>query len=103
MGSNAADVTTILMAALALYVIFTRLKNWLESNIPIYYYVFLVIYMRAVEGSVPLWLSLAGLCCALMLRFEFMNEIFIRVIKCIEFAILGVIIYLCVNMVWQFP
>ncbi|MGD0295781.1 MAG: hypothetical protein ABSE86_01615 [Bryobacteraceae bacterium] len=100
--SNAASVTTILMAALALYVIYTRLKNWLESNVPIFYYVFLVIYMRAIEGSVPIWLSLAGMCCALILRFEFMNELFIKVVKFIEMAILAVIIYLCVTMVWQF-
>jgi hypothetical protein len=100
--SNAASVTTILMAALALYVIYTKLKNWLESNVPIFYYVFLVIYMRAIEGSVPIWLSLAGMCCALILRFEFMNELFIKVVKFIEMAILAVIIYLCVTMVWQF-
>jgi hypothetical protein len=100
--SNAASVTTVLMAALALYVMYTRLKNWLESNIPIFFYVFLIIYMRAVDGSVPLWLSLAGMCCALILRFEFMNEFFIRVVKFLEFAVLAVIIYLCVTMVWQF-
>ncbi len=100
--SNAASVTTVLMAAMALYVIYTRLKNWLESNVPILYYIFLVIYMKAVDGSVPIWLSLAGLCCALILRFEFMNEFFIRVVKFIEIAILAVIIYLCVTMVWQF-
>jgi hypothetical protein len=100
--SNAASVTTILMAALALYVIYTRFKNWLESNVPIFYYVFLVIYMRAVDGSVPLWLSLAGMGCALILRFEFMNELFTKVVKFIEIVILAVIIYLCVTMVWQF-
>ena len=100
--SNAASVTTILMAALALYVMYTRLKNWLESNVPIFFYVFLIIYMRAVDGSVPLWLSLAGICCALILRFEFMNEFFIKVVKFLEFAVLAVIIYLCVTMVWQF-
>jgi hypothetical protein len=38
----------------------------------------------------------------LILRFEFMNEVFIRIVKFIEFAILAVIIYLCVSMVWQF-
>jgi hypothetical protein len=100
--SNAANVTTILMAALAVYVMYTRLKNWLDSNVPLLYYIFLVIYMKAVDGSVPLWLSLAGLGCALILRFEFMNEIFTRVLKFIEFAVLAVIIYLCVTMVWQF-
>jgi hypothetical protein len=100
--SNAASVTTVLMAVLALYVIYTRLKNWLESNIPLYYYVFLVIYMKAIEGSVPLWLSLAGMGCALILRFEFINEIFTRVVKFVEMIILAAIIYLCVTMVWQF-
>jgi hypothetical protein len=100
--SNAASVTTVLMAVLALYVIYTRLKNWLESNIPLYYYVFLVIYMKAIEGSVPLWLSLAGMGCALILRFEFINEIFTRVVKFVEMIVLAAIIYLCVTMVWQF-
>jgi hypothetical protein len=100
--SNAANVTTVLMAVLALYVIYTRFKNWLESNVPIFYYIFLIIYMRAVEGSVPMWLSLAGMGCALILRFEFMNEIFIKVVKFIEFAVLAAIMYLCITMVWQF-
>jgi len=100
--SNAANVTTILMAALAVYVMYTRLKNWLDSNVPILYYVFLIIYVRAVDGDVPIWLSLAGMGCALILRFEFMNEIFTRVVKFIEFGVLSVIIYLCVTMVWQF-
>jgi hypothetical protein len=51
---------------------------------------------------VPLWLSLAGLCCALIMRFEFLNEFFIKVMKFIEMTILAVIIYLCLTMVWQF-
>jgi len=100
--SNAASVTTVLMAAFALFVIYTRLKNWLESNVPILFYLFLVIYMKAVEGTVPLWLSLAGFGCALILRFEFMNEVFIKIVKLIEMFILAAIIYLCVTMVFQF-
>jgi hypothetical protein len=58
--------------------------------------------MQAVEGSVPLWLSLAGLCCALILRFEFMNEVFIRIVKLLEMVVLVIISYLCVTMIWQF-
>jgi hypothetical protein len=100
--SNAASVTTALMAAFALFVIYTRLRNWLESNVPLLFYIALIAYMKAVDGSVPLWLSLAGLGCALLLRFEFINELFIKVVKFIEMAILAAIIYLCVTMVWQF-
>jgi hypothetical protein len=90
------------MAAFAMFVIYTRLRNWLESNIPILFYLFLIIYMKAVDGSVPLWLSLAGLGCALVLRFEFINLWVTRVMKFIETGILAVIIYLCVTMVWEF-
>ena len=100
--SNAASVTTALMAAFALFVIYTRLKNWLESNVPLLYYLALIIYMKAVEGNVPMWLSLAGLCCALILRFEFMNEVFIRIVKLLEMVVLVIISYLCVTMIWQF-
>ena len=100
--SNAASVTTALMAAFALFVIYTRFKNWLESNVPLLYYLALIIYMQAVDGNVPLWLSLAGLCCALILRFEFMNEVFIRIVKAVEMVALVIICYLCVIMIWQF-
>ena len=100
--SNAASVTTALMAAFALFVIYTRLKNWLESNVPLLYYLALIIYMNAVDGNVPMWLSLAGLFCALILRFEFMNEVFIRIVKLVEMVVLVVICYLCVTMIWQF-
>jgi hypothetical protein len=99
---NAANVTTVLIAAFGLFVIYTRLKNWLESNIPILFYVALILYMKAVDGSVPLWLSLAGLSCALILRFEFINEFFMRTVKFIEIALVSVISYLCVTMVWEF-
>jgi hypothetical protein len=100
--SNAESVTTGLMAAFALFVIYSRFKNWLESNVPILFYIALIAYMKAVDGAVPLWLSLAGFGCALTLRFEFMNEVFIRIVKIIELCILVAIIYLCVTMIWQF-
>ena len=58
--------------------------------------------MSAIDGSVPLWLSLAGFGLALTLRFEFMNEAFTRIVKIIELLVLAVIIYLCATMVWQF-
>lgn len=99
--SSTVSVTTGLMAAFALVVVYARLKNWVDSNIPIFFYVAMIIYMRAVDGSVPLWLLLAGLACTLTLRFEFMNNFFIRVLKVIELAVLAGIIYLCVIMITQ--
>ena len=67
-------VTTALMVAFALLVIYVRMKNWLDSNVPLYFYIILIVYMRAVDGTVPVWLI-----CRVrpaMLRFEFMNHFF---------------------------
>jgi hypothetical protein len=99
MKTDALTVTTALIVAFALFVIYTRLKNWLDSNVPIFFYVILIAYMKSVDGTVPLWLMLAAFALALVLRFEFMNVTFARVVKVFELCALGGIIYLCVQMI----
>jgi hypothetical protein len=100
--NDAISVTTGLVAVFGLFVIYTRLKNWLESNVPLLFYIALISYMKAIDGNVPLWLSLAGFGCALILRFEFMNDFFMKTIKLIEMIIIGAIIYLCATSILQF-
>ena len=99
MSTDALNVTTALLVAFALFVIYTRLKNWLDSNVPIFFYVILIAYMKAVEGTVPLWLMLTAFALALVLRFEFMNVTFARIVKIVELCALGAIIYFCVEMI----
>jgi hypothetical protein len=99
MTTDALNVTTALIVAFALFVIYTRLKNWLDSNVPIFFYVILIAYMKAVEGTVPLWLMLTAFALALVLRFEFMNVTFARIVKIVELCALGAIIYFCVQMI----
>src|SRR6202035_1727848 len=96
--SDAITVTTALMVAFALFVIYTRLKNWLDSNVPIFFYVILIAFMKSVDGSVPLWLMLTGFALALVLRFEFMNISFARIVKVLELCVLGAVIYFCIQM-----
>jgi len=100
--NDAISVTTGLVAVFGLFVIYTRLKNWLESNVPLLFYIALISYMKAIDGDVPLWLSLAGFGCALILRFEFMNTFFTKAVKLLEMVIIAAIIYLCSKMIWQF-
>ena len=99
MTTDALNVTTALIVAFALFVIYTRLKNWLDSNVPIFFYVILIAYIKAVEGTVPLWLMLTAFALALVLRFEFMNVTFARIVKIVELCALGAIIYFCVQMI----
>jgi phosphoglycerol transferase MdoB-like AlkP superfamily enzyme len=97
--SDALTVTTALMVAFALFVIYTRFKNWLDSNVPIFFYVILIAFVKSVDGTVPLWLMLAAFALGLVLRFEFMNVTFARVVKVFELCALAAIIYFCVQMI----
>jgi hypothetical protein len=97
--SDALTVTTALIIAFALFVIYTRFKNWLDSNVPIFFYVILIAFMKSVDGDVPLWLMLTSFALALVLRFEFMNVTFARIVKVLELCALAGIIYLCIRMI----
>ena len=96
------SVTTLLLVAFALFVIYIRTKNWLDSNIPIIYYVAMVIYVRSIDNPrLPLWVVLVGFALGGLLRFEFMNPVFTRIVKALELVTLAVIVYLSLAMILQ--
>ena len=95
--SGASQVTLGLLILFGLFVVYTRFKNWFQSNIPIFFYIVLFAYMQN-DGSVPLWLICTGFALALLLRFEFMNNGFTRVVKFLELSALGVMLYLSASM-----
>jgi hypothetical protein len=99
-ASTPYTVTTTLLAAFAVFVIFIRLKGWIDSNIPLIFYLATITYMRAIQGAVPVWLICAGFGLTLLLRFEFMNPSFIRVARVLEIGVLGVLVYLCLTMIF---
>ena len=101
-SANAFAVTTGLMAAFACFVVYIRIKNWLDSNVPIIFYIALLIYMKSVDGSVPLLLIAVSFALGLLLRFEFMNPFFIRIVKVLELCTLAAIIYFCLAMIIEF-
>ena len=86
----------MLMMAFAGFVIFTRLRNWLDSNVPIFFYVALLAYQRwaAEISKIPWWLILASFGLGLTMRFEFMNPFFTKIVKFLEICTLAAIVYL---------
>jgi hypothetical protein len=96
--SSASEITLGLLILLGLFVVYTRFKNWLQSNIPIFFYVLLIVYMQANDGSVPFWLICTGFALALILRFEFMNNGFTRFVKFLELSALAATLYLSAGM-----
>lgn len=89
------------MVAFALFVIYVRVKNWLDSNVPLFFYVILIVYMQAVDGIVPVWLIMAGFGLTMLLRFEFLNPLLTKSVKFLEICALVGMVYLGMRMVLQ--
>ncbi|MGA2879476.1 MAG: hypothetical protein ABSG13_11035 [Bryobacteraceae bacterium] len=100
--SNAASVTAVLIIGFGLFVMYTQWKNWFDSNLTLIFYVVFFGFMRSIDGVVPFWLTCSGFGLALMLRFEFMNTGFTRVIKYLELGALGAMLYLSTTMLVRF-
>jgi hypothetical protein len=100
--SNASSVTLVLLIAFGAFVMFTVLKNWFDSNLPLIFYIVFFSYMNVVEGAVPFWLICTACGLALILRFEFMNPAFQRIFKFLELGALGTMLYLAASMIVRF-
>jgi len=100
--SNASSVTAVLIIGFGLFIMYTQWKNWFDSNLTLIFYVVFFTFMRSIDGVVPFWLTCAGFGLALLLRFEFMNTGFTRVIKYLELGALGAMLYLSTTMLVRF-
>jgi|SRR6202789_605360 hypothetical protein len=101
--SNASSVTAVLLIAFGVFVMYTQWKNWFDSNLPIIFYVVFFSFMQSIDaGVVPFWLIIAGFGMTLVLRFEFMNTGFTRLVKFLELGALGTMLYLSSTMLIRF-
>ena len=87
--------TTSLLMIFAVFVLYTRTKNWLESNVPILFYLLMIAWVKAYADRVPALPLYIGLGIALMLRFEFMGKAFIRLLKFAEACAIVAVLYKC--------
>ena len=100
--SGATPITLGLLIAFGLVVMYTIFRNSFDSNLPIIFYVAFFAIMHSIDADVPLWLIGTGFGLSLVLRFEFMNNWFMRLVKFLELGALGAMIYLSAIMLWNF-
>ena len=80
MLATPANITTLLIVALAVIsVVFLARKKY-DSNLPLLFYFVAVIFSNSTDETVNPYLLYAGLSFALLLRFEFMNHGFVKVV-----------------------
>jgi hypothetical protein len=87
------NMTTLLVVALAVVAIIFVLKKRYDSNLPLLFYFVAVVFSNATDRGVNPFLLYSGLAFALLLRFEFMNPGFAKVVSFFATSSLCLIIY----------
>ncbi len=78
------DITTLLLVALAVYGLYSLACKKLDSNLPLLFYFALGLLMSVTNRHLDSFLYGGGLASALVLRFEFMNGVFTRLVLWLE-------------------
>lgn len=91
------NMTEVLLIALAVWAALVLWKRKLDSNLPLLFYMLLLTFTNATERTINTYLLCTGLGLALMLRFEFLNSGFTKLVLMLEFVALGLIGWTCVG------
>ncbi|HUS06099.1 MAG TPA: hypothetical protein VMZ52_07385 [Bryobacteraceae bacterium] len=100
MGATNFTVTVGLLVAFTIFIFFVRSQKPLEDNWPFLYW-FLVLFFTLVraEDTFNFNFVLVGLFCGLLLRFEFLNPLLVKLIRGIELVVFGYIVFRGVEIV----
>ena len=91
---GAFNITTGVLAAVTVWVLSARLRGVVESNWPIFYYIGVIFYGMVFPDILdPAWVY-AGVVSSLLLRFEFMGGVFLKIIRIIDIIVLTYLAYI---------
>ncbi|MBI1897672.1 MAG: hypothetical protein HYZ57_00930 [Acidobacteria bacterium] len=81
-------VTLLLLLAFTIFMAGFRQRKPLENNWPLLYWL-LVVFFTLVrpEETFNFSIILVGLACGMLLRFEFMNDFFVKTVKVVEMLV----------------
>ncbi len=87
-----ANVSAMLVVALALVTIVFLLQKRYDSNLPLLFYFVSITFQSIADRQVNSYLMYTGLVLALILRFEFMGKGFTKFIAfCATTALIGIV------------
>jgi hypothetical protein len=91
--ANSENITTLLVVSLAIVAMVLLIRKKYDSNLPLLFYFIALIYTNMSDRAVNPYLMVVGLAFALLLRFEFMNPGFTKIIAGLATLSMGVIVY----------
>jgi hypothetical protein len=80
-NATPTNMTALLVIALALAAIVVLLRKRYDSNLPLLFYFIAVVFTRLFDRPVSPFILYGGLAFALLLRFEFMGGIVMKIVN----------------------
>ena len=93
MDGTPLNMTTLLVASLAIVAVFFLLRKKYDSNLPLLFYFVAVVFTNLTDRGINPLLLYSGLVFALLLRFEFLNQGFAKVVAFFATTSMCLIIY----------
>jgi hypothetical protein len=93
LDANSENITALLVVSLAVLAMVFLMRKKYDSNLPLLFYVVALVFTNVSEKNVNPYLMFVGLGLALLLRFEFMNAGFAKVIAFLATSSIGLIVY----------
>jgi hypothetical protein len=88
------SVTVLLLIALTLFMAGVRNRKPLDNSWPLIYWILAFVFtLVREEDTYNIYIILLGLGAGLLLRFEFMNGLFVRLVKTVEVGVWVYVIY----------
>ncbi len=97
---TATNITTMLMAAITVWLIYNRQRGRVDSNWPLFYYLALVMYTKAFQDAIHPNMVFLGVVMGLLLRFEFMGGFILNAVRTVELVCLGYYVWACLSVVF---
>jgi len=94
------NMTTLLVCSIAVIALIFIWRKRYESNLPLMFYFVAVIFSNLSDRAVNPYLLYTGLLFALLLRFEFLNPGFAKVIAFFAGSSMGLIIFVYLSQVF---
>lgn len=87
------NITTAVLAGVTIWVLIARVRGMVESNWPLFYYIGVIAYTMFFPDYLdPAWVY-SGVVCTLLLRFEFMGGVFLKLIRFLDIVVLVFLAY----------
>lgn len=93
------NVVTLFLMVVTAFIAVKRFTLRVDSNWPLAYYVVLVAYWRGFAYTLDHYWVLAGVLCALLLRFEFLGGAAEKLIRAVELAVFAYVVLRCAKLI----